>query len=214
MSNAACSCLVKLSAQPRRRRRRRRRSQNLSTMQGNNSSRVPSDTLFEEQETPGSRSFFTEIIASISDIKFARDGRYIVSRDYMNLKLWDINMDSGPVSNFQVHEHLRPRLCDLYENDSIFDKFECCPSGDGLRVATGSYSFHERVFMEGLRFKIHILFGTNETYLFGTIKIKGSVGSGHWKTSDDGMGVFSYVEYIVTLESLPKATMLDLFQRR
>lgn len=31
------------------------------------------------------------------------------------------------------------QLCDLYENDSIFDKFECCLSGDGQRVATGSY---------------------------------------------------------------------------
>ncbi|KAK9677007.1 hypothetical protein RND81_11G115500 [Saponaria officinalis] len=102
--------------------------------------------LFEEQEAPGSRSFFTEIIASISDIKFARDGRYILSRDYMTLKLWDINMDSGPVATFQVHEHLRPKLCDLYENDSIFDKFECCLSGDGQRVATGSYSNLFRVF--------------------------------------------------------------------
>ncbi|XP_019193832.1 PREDICTED: serine/threonine protein phosphatase 2A 55 kDa regulatory subunit B beta isoform isoform X2 [Ipomoea nil] len=102
--------------------------------------------LFEEQEAPGSRSFFTEIIASISDIKFARDGRYILSRDYMTLKLWDINMDSGPVATFQVHEHLRPKLCDLYENDSIFDKFECCLSGDGLRIATGSYSNLFRVF--------------------------------------------------------------------
>ncbi|RVX17084.1 Serine/threonine protein phosphatase 2A 55 kDa regulatory subunit B beta isoform [Vitis vinifera] len=94
--------------------------------------------LFEEQEAPGSRSFFTEIIASISDIKFSKDGRFILSRDYMTLKLWDINMDSGPVSTFQVHEYLRPKLCDLYENDSIFDKFECCLSGDGMRVATGS----------------------------------------------------------------------------
>ncbi|XP_030490990.1 serine/threonine protein phosphatase 2A 55 kDa regulatory subunit B beta isoform isoform X1 [Cannabis sativa] len=102
--------------------------------------------LFEEQETPGSRSFFTEIIASISDIKFAKDGRHILSRDYMTLKLWDINMDSGPVATFQVHEYLRPRLCDLYENDSIFDKFECCLSGDGRRVATGSYSNLFRVF--------------------------------------------------------------------
>ncbi|CAI0462181.1 unnamed protein product [Linum tenue] len=102
--------------------------------------------LFEEQEAPGSRSFFTEIIASISDIKFAKDGRYLLSRDYMTLKLWDINMDSGPVSTFQVHEYLRPKLCDLYENDSIFDKFECCLSGDGSRVATGSYSNLFRVF--------------------------------------------------------------------
>ncbi|OAY53131.1 serine/threonine protein phosphatase 2A 55 kDa regulatory subunit B beta isoform isoform X1 [Manihot esculenta] len=102
--------------------------------------------LFEEQEAPGSRSFFTEIIASISDIKFSKDGRHILSRDYMTLKLWDINMDSGPVATFQVHEHLRPKLCDLYENDSIFDKFECCLSGDGQRVATGSYSNLFRVF--------------------------------------------------------------------
>ncbi|KAF6138191.1 hypothetical protein GIB67_011031 [Kingdonia uniflora] len=123
--------------------------------------------LFEEQEPPGSRSFFTEIIASISDIKFGKDGRHILSRDYMTLKLWDINMDSGPVATFQVHEYLRPKvllelyyclyalimmnsylvqLCDLYENDSIFDKFECCMSGDGQRVATGSYSNLFRVF--------------------------------------------------------------------
>ncbi|VAI45637.1 unnamed protein product [Triticum turgidum subsp. durum] len=102
--------------------------------------------LFEEHEAPGSKSFFTEIIASVSDIKFARDGRHILSRDYMTLKLWDLNMDSGPVATFQVHEHLRPKLCDLYENDSIFDKFECCLSGDGHRLATGSYSNLFRVF--------------------------------------------------------------------
>ncbi|VAI57307.1 unnamed protein product [Triticum turgidum subsp. durum] len=102
--------------------------------------------LFEEHEAPGSKSFFTEIIASVSDIKFARDGQHILSRDYMTLKLWDLSMDSGPVATFQVHEHLRPKLCDLYENDSIFDKFECCLSGDGHRLATGSYSNLFRVF--------------------------------------------------------------------
>ncbi|KAL5713444.1 hypothetical protein ACHQM5_015516 [Ranunculus cassubicifolius] len=102
--------------------------------------------IFEEHDTPGSRSFFTEIIASVSDIKFGKDGRYILSRDYMTLKLWDLNMESSPVATFQVHENLRPKLCDLYENDCIFDKFECCLSGDGLRVATGSYSNLFRVF--------------------------------------------------------------------
>ncbi|CAI9274939.1 unnamed protein product [Lactuca saligna] len=102
--------------------------------------------LFEEHEPQGSRSSFTDIISSISDIKFANGGRYILSRDYMTLKLWDINMGRGPVATFQVHEHLRPKLCDLYENDSIFDKFECCLSGDGQRVASGSYSNLFRVF--------------------------------------------------------------------
>ncbi|CAN7029077.1 unnamed protein product [Brassica rapa subsp. trilocularis] len=94
----------------------------------------------------GSKSFFTEIIASVSDMKFAKERRCLLSRDFMTLKLWDINMDSGPVSTFQVHEHLKPKLCDLYENDSIFDKFECCISGNGLQAATGSYSNMFRVF--------------------------------------------------------------------
>jgi hypothetical protein len=29
-----------------------------------------------------------------------------------------------------VHEQLRSKLCDLYENDAIFDKFQCSFSGD------------------------------------------------------------------------------------
>jgi len=33
-----------------------------------------------------------------------------------------------------------PSLCDLYEDDSIFDKFTCAWSGDSLRLITGSYN--------------------------------------------------------------------------
>ena len=58
----------------------------------------------------GSKSFFSEIISSISNIKFSRDGRYILSRDYMNLKLWDINMEAAPVAVYPVHEQLRARV--------------------------------------------------------------------------------------------------------
>lgn len=86
--------------------------------------------VFEEEEDPANRSFFSEIISSISDVKFSRDGRYILSRDYLNLKIWDINMESRPVKTIPIHDHLRGKLCDLYENDCIFDKFECTWSGD------------------------------------------------------------------------------------
>jgi serine/threonine-protein phosphatase 2A regulatory subunit B len=58
----------------------------------------------------GNKSFFSEIIASISDIRFSRDGRYILSRDYMNLKLWDMAMENKPVVTLAVHEELRPRV--------------------------------------------------------------------------------------------------------
>mgnify|MGYP001036968360 FL=1 len=58
----------------------------------------------------GPRSFFSEIISSINDIKFSRDGRYILSRDYMTLKLWDIHMENAPVAVYPVHEVLRGKV--------------------------------------------------------------------------------------------------------
>lgn len=42
----------------------------------------------QDGDSHGLKSFFTEIIASISDMKFSRDGRHILSRDYMNLKVF------------------------------------------------------------------------------------------------------------------------------
>ncbi|KAJ3499314.1 hypothetical protein NLG97_g430 [Lecanicillium saksenae] len=96
--------------------------------------------MFEQDEDPSSRSFFSEIISSISDVRFSYDGRYILSRDYLTVKIWDINMERQPVKTIPIHEHLRPRLCDTYENDSIFDKFEVVFSGDAKNVMTGSYN--------------------------------------------------------------------------
>lgn len=49
-------------------------------------------------------------------------------------------MERQPVKIIPIHEHLRPRLCDTYENDSIFDKFEVVFSGDAKNVMTGSYN--------------------------------------------------------------------------
>ncbi|XP_030458258.2 serine/threonine protein phosphatase 2A 55 kDa regulatory subunit B beta isoform-like [Syzygium oleosum] len=118
--------------------------------------------ILQDGEQRSSKSFFTEIIASISDIKFAADGRYLMSRDYLNLKLWDLHMGSKPVATFKVHEHLCPRLSDLYDNDSIFDKFDCCLSGDGLHFATGSYSYLLRIFSHG--------FGSEEGVTVGSCK--------------------------------------------
>ena len=95
---------------------------------------------FEQEEDPSSRSFFSEIISSISDVRFSHDGRYILSSDYLTVKIWDVNMERQPVKTIPIHEHLRPRLCDTYENDSIFDKFEVVFSGDAKNVMTGSYN--------------------------------------------------------------------------
>ena len=49
----------------------------------------------------------------------------------MTLKIWDVRNEKQPVRKINIHEHLKQKLCDLYENDCIFDKFECTFSGSG-----------------------------------------------------------------------------------
>lgn len=67
-------------------------------------------------------------------------GRYLLSRDYMTLKLWDVAMERAPVAVLAVHEPLRGKLCDLYESDCIFDKFDCCMNRNCSMIATGTYN--------------------------------------------------------------------------
>uniref|UniRef100_A0A8C1REX1 Serine/threonine-protein phosphatase 2A 55 kDa regulatory subunit B n=1 Tax=Cyprinus carpio TaxID=7962 RepID=A0A8C1REX1_CYPCA len=66
--------------------------------------------FFEEPEDPSSRSFFSEIISSISDVKFSHSGRYMMTRDYLSVKVWDLNMENRPVETYQVHEYLRSKF--------------------------------------------------------------------------------------------------------
>lgn len=61
-----------------------------------------STAVFEEPEDPSSRSFFSEIISSISDVKFSHSGRYMMTRDYLSVKVWDLNMENRPVETYQV----------------------------------------------------------------------------------------------------------------
>jgi len=56
------------------------------------------------------------------------------------MKLWDVRKEKGPFKVIKFHEHLIPKLCDLYENDAIFDKFECSWSSNSSQLLTGSYN--------------------------------------------------------------------------
>jgi len=100
---------------------------------------------FRERNS-SNKSFFSEVTSSISDIQFSSSGRFILARDYLHLKIWDVNMEAEPVAVYNVHEHIRPKLYELYENDIIFDKFECCFSNNECHLLTGSYSNNFMVF--------------------------------------------------------------------
>lgn len=57
---------------------------------------------FEEPEDPSTRSFFSEIISSISDVKFSHNGRFLMTRDYLTVKVWDLQMENKPLETYQV----------------------------------------------------------------------------------------------------------------
>ncbi|MBZ3887037.1 Serine/threonine-protein phosphatase 2A 55 kDa regulatory subunit B gamma isoform [Sciurus carolinensis] len=159
---------------------------------------VYSPRVFEEPEDPSNRSFFSEIISSVSDVKFSHSGRYMLTRDYLTVKVWDLNMEARPIETYQpdtvgsqqlremqpstwsreqrghrgaapgasgaggpgflekqalaldlegqVHDYLRSKLCSLYENDCIFDKFECAWNGSDSVIMTGAYNNFFRMF--------------------------------------------------------------------
>ena len=59
-------------------------------------------SVFEEPEDPTNRSFFSEIISSISDVKFSNSGRYMISRDYLSVKVWDLHMETRALETYPV----------------------------------------------------------------------------------------------------------------
>lgn len=107
--------------------------------------------VFEEYTNPINHNFFTEITSSISDIKFSPNGRYIASRDYLTVKIWDVKMNNKPLKTINIHEQLKDRLSDTYENDAIFDKFEVEFSGDSSSIMTGSYNNNFMIYPNVVR---------------------------------------------------------------
>jgi len=83
---------------------------------------------------------YNELMKSILDVKFTSEGRYIASRDYLSIKVWDVHMTREPVKTIELHSHLKPLLPQLYESESIFDKFTMNFSPCGQRVVTGGYN--------------------------------------------------------------------------
>ena len=99
---------------------------------------------FEDKKNNVKKNFFSEIINSVSDLSFANGGNYIVSRDYLNAKVWDLRKTDEPSILVPLYDPIKTKLCELYENETIFDKFSINCSPCGNYFLTGSYNskFH------------------------------------------------------------------------
>lgn len=94
----------------------------------------------QEQQT-----FFSEMTQNITSAKFSKSGKYIFSRDYMTVKIWDTAMETEPIQTIYVHEYLRPKMWDLYSNDLLWDPFTIGIGSKG-DIVTGTYSNHFHIF--------------------------------------------------------------------
>lgn len=108
------------------------------------------------EEDPSRKHFFTDIINSISRAKFSPvNDNYIFSRDYLAVQIWDVRNTKLPCKTFNVTDYLEKKLCEVYESETIFDKFDLQVSPDSRFVLTGSYNSNVHVIdLEG---------GTNTT---------------------------------------------------
>jgi len=56
------------------------------------------------------------------------------------MKIWDKRKEQEPLNIVSVHDFIRPKICDLYTCDAIFDKFGCSISSNDRYIVTGSYN--------------------------------------------------------------------------
>jgi serine/threonine-protein phosphatase 2A regulatory subunit B len=80
--------------------------------------------LFEEPEDNevNNKSFFREIISSISDVKMSNSGRYMMSRDYLSIKVWDLHMETKPVETYSVRLYLHDIFIIIANNQHKFNR--------------------------------------------------------------------------------------------
>lgn len=59
--------------------------------------------------------------------------------------MWDVRQTRSPVMSLNVNDYLEKRLCEVYESESIFDKFDMQVSPNGQHILTGSYNANAHV---------------------------------------------------------------------
>jgi serine/threonine-protein phosphatase 2A regulatory subunit B len=59
--------------------------------------------------------------------------------------IWDLRNNKLPYRSFNVTDYLEKKLCEVYESETIFDKFDLQISPDSTQVLTGAYNSNAHV---------------------------------------------------------------------
>lgn len=91
--------------------------------------------------TEKKKTIFTDLVSSISSAKFMpRLDNVVATRDYLSLKIWDLRASEKPSKSIFVCDFVEKNLCQLYEDDSIYDKFFFDVSPDNKHFVSGNYN--------------------------------------------------------------------------
>lgn len=88
------------------------------------------------------KNVFSELVNVVSSAKYSRDAKYIYSRDFLSIYMWDPRSPKEPVNRFPIHDYLSPRICEFFDSDLIYDRFDIALSPTGSSVMGGSYGDH------------------------------------------------------------------------
>ena len=102
--------------------------------------KITSNNLKFQDQPRGDSYGLCYIISSISDASFSPDGRYIIARDYLNIKIWDVCQPSRPMNTVKLYDCSLAKLYQLYEMESIYDKFSMDVSPCSKYVVSGGYA--------------------------------------------------------------------------
>ena len=108
------------------------------------SAKLYNTTVFEDTSPGQKRTFFTDIVSSISDVTFSTNGKYIFARDFLTVRVWDVANTRKPYQTINLFEPLKSKLCEMFERDCIFDKFSIASSPCSDYFVTGMFNnkFH------------------------------------------------------------------------
>lgn len=58
------------------------------------------------------RNLLLDLISNISSVSFSKD-KYLVSRDYLTIKIWDICNNKKPVNTIHINDCLKSKLSEM-----------------------------------------------------------------------------------------------------
>lgn len=70
-------------------------------------------TNFKNQ-FPGQKNFLTDFLTSYSSADFCKQGKYLVSRDYLTVKVWDVCNAKKPLSTINLNEAMKSKLSEVF----------------------------------------------------------------------------------------------------